>query len=216
MTRFETAQTTQTYRKQCEDRAHVIASDERTVIVVADGAGGSGGGATAAETVVSQVKAAYSGIENPGQWANLLKQIDFRIGEGESTAVVVDIGAESICGASVGDSQAWIVAGGQIVDLTSNQNRKPLLGSGSASPVEFTHRSLEGILVVATDGFCNYVKRDALTRLIAQSDFFEIPRRCVELVRLPSSELWDDIAIVVCRVRPAQRPRKRYDIGSAL
>src|SRR5262245_23460228 len=107
MTRFETAQVTQTYRKQCEDRAHVIAGDERTVIVVADGAGGSGGGATAAETVICEVQAAYSGIENPDQWATLLKQIDYRIGEGESTAVVVDIRAESICGASVGDSQAW-------------------------------------------------------------------------------------------------------------
>jgi len=212
MTQFETVQVAQAYRKQCEDRAHVIASDERTVIVVADGAGGIGGGAGAADVVVRETKAAYSRIEDSQQWASQLQQIDFHIGDGESTAVVVDLRADSICGASVGDSQAWIIAGAQITDLTTSQNRKPLLGSGSANPIGFSHRALDGVLIVATDGFCNYVKRDALTRLVAQSDFFEIPRRCVDLVRLPSGDFWDDIAIVACRVRPPQRQRKRYDI----
>ena len=56
---------------------------------------------------------------------------------GESTVVVVDVRADSICGASVGDSQAWIVNGADITDLTARQHRKPLLGSGEAEPVGF-------------------------------------------------------------------------------
>ena len=60
MARFETAHLTESYRKNrvdCEDRVAVIHFDERTIIVVADGAGGVGYGAAAAETVIREVTA---------------------------------------------------------------------------------------------------------------------------------------------------------------
>jgi hypothetical protein len=115
-------------------------------------------------------------------------------------------------GASVGDSQAWIVVGEQIIELTLNQHRKPLLGSQCAAPVCFSNPPLSGTLIVATDGFFNYVKREKLTSALAQCDFFSIPRMCVEMVRLPSGDLWDDIGIVACRVRPQHRTRRSYSI----
>ena len=210
MQRFETVQLAAAYQNHCEDRVLVVQSDQRTMIVVADGAGGIGNGDLAAETVIREVSASYQAITSADQWEAKLREIDCRIGAGESTAVVVDLRPDAILGASLGDSRAWIIRDGDVVDLTANQIRKPLLGSGEARPVAFSSGALAGTLIVATDGFCNYVKRDQLTRL--QTDFLELPRRCVELVRLPSGELWDDIGIVACRALPPRRTRKRYSI----
>lgn len=212
MARFETAHLTESYRKDCEDRVAVIQSDERTIIVVADGAGGVGNGGAAAETVIREITADHRGITTAEEWETELRQIDCRIGIGESTAVVADLRADSIVGASVGDSRAWIIREGKLTDLTVNQIRKPLLGSGDARPTRFSHGPLNGTLIVATDGFCNYVKREQLTGMISRTDVLEIPRRCVELVRLPSGDLWDDIGIVACRVPRPRRSRKRYTI----
>ena len=212
MSRFETAQVTHGYREHCEDRVAVIDEDERTIVVVADGAGGVGNGDAAAETVIREVTTKHRKISTAEQWEAELRQIDFRLGVGESTAVVVDLRVDSIVGASVGDSRAWIIRDGELIDLTVYQNRKPLLGSGDARPKQFSHGSLIGTLIVATDGFCSYVKRDELTRMVAQADLFEIPRRCIELVRLPSGDLWDDIGIVACRVMRQRRSRTRYTI----
>lgn len=212
MPRIETVFATEKYRERCEDRLAVFVADDRTVIVVADGAGGTGSGDLAAETVVREVKSEYSRVHSAEQWSLALKEIDCRIGAGESTAVVVDIRPDGICGSSVGDSQAWIISDETIIDLTQDQNRKPLLGSGSASPVSFTHSSLNGLLLVATDGFFNYAKRDTITPTLSQTDFFAIPRVCIEMVRLPSGDLWDDVGIVAARIPPTQRTRQRYSI----
>lgn len=212
MPRFETSQLTQAYRNHCEDRVAVIHDDDRTIIVVADGAGGVGYGELAAEIVVREVNDGHKEITTAEQWEAKLREIDCRIGLGESTAVIVDLRGDAILGASVGDSRAWIIHEGELIDLTAHQIRKPLLGSGNARPTPFSSGPLMGTLIVATDGFCNYVKRDRLTSLVAQADFIEIPRRCVDLVRLPSGDLWDDIGIVACRVQPPHRTRQRYEI----
>ncbi len=212
MARFETAQLTEAYRTPCEDRIAVIHHDDRTVIVVADGAGGVGSGDLAAETVVREIANEHPGISTAKDWERGLRQLDGRIGTGESTAVVVDLRPDSIIGASVGDSGAWVVYDDQLVDLTANQNRKPLLGSGAARPTPFSHGPLRGTLIVATDGFWNYVRRDALTCMFAETDLSEIPRRCVELVRLPSGDLWDDVAVVACRPRRPRRAQERYTL----
>jgi hypothetical protein len=56
----------------------------------------------------------------------------------ETTAVVAVIEHYRICGASVGDSVAWLISpAGELTDLTAHQRRKPLLGSGEALPVVF-------------------------------------------------------------------------------
>jgi len=68
------------------------------------------------------------------------------------------------------------------------------------------------LLIVATDGFCNYVQRERLHRDILWLDFAVLARQLVEMVRLPSGELWDDVGIVACRPRRPARSRKRYEI----
>jgi serine/threonine protein phosphatase PrpC len=211
MTSFETAHLVEPYRERCEDRIDVITDGERTLIVVADGAGGAGDGHIAAETVIRETHANYPAIGSSTDWSQFLSQLDFRIPAGETTAVIVDVYPDRILGASVGDSCAWVIDGPDIIDLTRTQIRKPLLGSHAAKPAPFWHGSLDGVLLVGTDGFFDYAKRDQITPLIGRTEFFAVPRACIDMVRLPSGNLWDDTAIVACRVRRA-RSRKRFTI----
>jgi PPM family protein phosphatase len=212
MSRVETVTAAESYRERSEDRIAVFDSEDRTVIVVADGAGGVGSGDIAADTVIREIQSEYQQVHSADHWNAMLRQMDCRIGVGESTAVVVDIRPYGIVGASVGDSQAWIIADGKITDLTQFQNRKPLLGSGFAEPVSFMHSSLDGVLIVATDGFFNYAKSDGITAMISRSDFYTIAKSCIEMVRLPSGDLWDDITLVAARIKPRLRTRIRYSI----
>lgn len=115
-------------------------------------------------------------------------------------------------GASVGDSVAWLVHEGAIIDLTGRQIRKPRLGTQAAVPIGFTHGPLEGVLLVAADGLANYVRRESLPRQIATAEFLAIPRQLVEAVRLPSGDLWDDVGLVVCRRRPMRAGKRTYAI----
>lgn len=207
---YETVALTQAYRERCEDRVAVFTHQERTVVVVADGAGGTGAGDVAAQTVIREIESEYLKIHSATEWVSFLRQIDCRIGDGETTAVVVDIRTIGIAGASVGDSRALIIAEGTTLDLTANQNRKPLLGTGDAEPVGFVCSQLSGILLVGTDGFFNYAKQNAILAAVAKSDFQTLPRRCIEMVRLASGDFWDDIGVVAVRQKPRLSTRQRF------
>jgi PPM family protein phosphatase len=202
---FVTASTTEPYQSVCQDRVAVFAQADRTVIVVADGAGGTGSGEQASKAVVEEVQRAVPTADSSEAWCTVLRQIDHRIGAGESTALVVDLRIDRLCGASVGDSQAWVVKDADITNLTASQRRKPLLGSGEAAPIGFTYGRLDALLIVATDGFCNYVNRVEMVKLLPYEDFVTLPRSLVELVRLRSGALNDDVSIVVCRCRRPAR-----------
>lgn len=208
---FETKTIAVPYRGRCEDRVTVIERDDGVVIAVADGAGGIGAGDQAAEAVIREITAVASLAHDENAWCGILRQIDCRVGVGESTCVVVACSEHGLVGATVGDSQAWLIRNGELRDLSANRVRKPLLGSGAAVPIGFSHSSTEGLLLVATDGFCNYVKRDQLMKDIPWIDFQVLPRKLVEMVRLPSGELWDDIGIVVCRLRHNTGKRTSYN-----
>lgn len=199
MSPFETATATQAYRDRCEDSVAVFPSAARLVVVVADGAGGTGAGDRAATAALAEVERAIPTVHSASEWTALLRQIDCRIVDGETTLVVVDVRPFGIAGASVGDSQAVIVADNGLENLTAHQHRKPLLGSGSAEPVGFMSSPLIGTLLVATDGFFNYAKPAAIEKLVATSEFMTLPRRGIELVRLPSGDFWDDVGIAVVR-----------------
>jgi len=203
---------TAAYRRRCEDRVAVIDFPDGVVIAVADGAGGIGSGDQAAEAVIREVTAVASLDHDESAWCDILRQIDLRVGLGESTGAVVAVAARGMVGACVGDSLAWFLDGDELLDLTRNRIRKPLLGSGEANPVGFTHPTTQGLLLVATDGFCNYVRRERLLKEILWLDFALLVRELVEMVRLPSGGLWDDVGIVACRPRPVVCDRKRYDL----
>ena len=212
MSPIETTSVTVAYRQRCEDRVRVVDLDGGAVIVVADGAGGTGAGGEAADTVIREVSAAASLERDADSWCEVLRQTDCRVGAGESTGVVVARSVRGIVGAGVGDTRAWLLEGDGLIDLTNGQARKPLLGSGDARPVGFWHPPSPGLLLVATDGFCNYVRRDTLLREILWIDFAVPARKLVDMVRLPSGELWDDIGLVACRPRTPARNRRRCDL----
>lgn len=181
-----------------QDRAVVVHSETSIIIALADGAGGTGNGAAAADLVVNSV------MQNPAACADaasLLYALDAneRLDGGQTTAVVLVIEGTRAMGASVGDSGAWVIDRESIVDLTQGQRRKPLLGDG-CSPVAFSGTALPGsTLVVASDGLFRYAKPRDIVRIVSQADIETAARQLIELVRLPSGGLQDDVSVVLCR-----------------
>lgn len=176
-----------------QDRAAVFARGDQLLVVLADGAGGSGNGANAAETIIAAVRDAEH-----EDWSSLLLELEERLG-GESTAVIVTYRGDRVTGVSVGDSGAWWIDAAGIIDLTEKQIRKPLVGAG-CSPFAFRVRGLErGTLLVASDGLFNYAKPDDIARVAAGADLNAAARGLIDLVRLPTGGLQDDVSIVLCR-----------------
>jgi hypothetical protein len=181
----------------------VVETPEGVLLVIADGAGGTGSGALAAKFIVDAVQRAAArslAVLTPHR---LLSELDSELvtegNGGQTTAVVCAVVGSDVFGASVGDSGALLDAG-RVDDLTRHQVRKPLLGTGSAQPVPFAGK-LSGTLVVATDGLLKYARPDRLRQVAAGPDLAAIPALLVDVVRLRSGALQDDVAVVVCRGR---------------
>ncbi len=190
-------------RRDSEDRAEVFQQGDRLVVVVADGAGGMRGGAAASAALVDTVRAV---VDNPGLevrdaelWAGLLKEVDAKLAArkaGETSGVIVVVAPDGVTGASVGDSEAWIVGSTSTDDLTRGQARARL-GSGRAVPVGFLRRALEGVLLVATDGLLKYASPARIAATMRDGDVAKAAARLVALAQLPSGGFHDDLALVV-------------------
>lgn len=179
------------------DRAGAVRTATGYLLVLADGAGGTTGGAEAASRVVARALA-----ERPrtaSACVALLASLDDRLGGGETTAVVLAVVDGVVLGASVGDSGAWMPRGKELVDLTENQRRKPLLGSGRATVVAIDPVPLAGRLLVASDGLSSYVQSAQILEILALP-FADIPSALTSAARLPSGALQDDLSIVVAEV----------------
>ena len=186
-----------------EDRATVDQAGERMIIVVADGAGGTGRGGEAAQMVCDLALASFRrGAMSADAWSARLSAIDaelFRSGEGgQSTAVVLEVDDDMVRGASVGDSAAWAIDSLGFVDLTDNQNRKPLLGTGEATPVAIGPTPVPERLLVATDGLMKYCPHADIDRIALGGTLEEAIDALVSRVRLRSGGFQDDLAIVLC------------------
>lgn len=181
-----------------QDRAHAFERDDGLWIVLADGAGGTGNGATAAQALVDVVGTAAPDTD----WCTLLADLDLdapRLGGGQSTAVILAITNAGITGASVGDSEAWLLTGPDIRELTAGQLRKPLVGDGCI-PFRIDAPILAGsTLLVASDGLFRYARRTDIARIVAGHDLRTAAHALIDLVRLPTGALQDDISIVLCR-----------------
>ena len=162
-----------------EDRLALRVDDNSLIVVVADGAGGRGAGAAAAQTVCDAVLALPPG---PESWENVFFAVDRLLlrstAGGLAAAVVVEIVNSVIRGASVGDACAWLVESFQITDLTVNQRRKPLLGSGDADPIAFGPMPFRGRLLVASDGLVTYARRSSSSAAPSSDRWSRAPRRC--------------------------------------
>jgi serine/threonine protein phosphatase PrpC len=105
-----------------------------------------------------------------------------------------------ICGASVGDSEAWLILAQGCHALTARQRRKPMLGTGAAVPVSFCMPWAEGTLLLGSDGLFKYALADTIGEVARGGTPGAACDALVDLVRLPSGKLQDDIAVVVCRL----------------
>jgi len=191
-------------RQKSEDAAEVFERGETLIVVLADGAGGIRGGATASGALVAAVRTAVDdpsfAVEDVQYWADLFRVTDAALAKnrvGETTGVVVVVGVRHLIGVSTGDSEAWVVTATEVHDLTRGQHTKQRLGSGRVEPLVFKHAALSGALVVATDGLFKYAATDVIARMVRASAIQIAAEQLVELVRLPSGKLQDDVALVL-------------------
>jgi serine/threonine protein phosphatase PrpC len=203
---FKTDIATATAGVKNQDRTAVIKHPHGLLLVIADGAGGLAGGSEAAELVIQIIReSALSKAEfaNPLVWSNILTEADNQLYEdslaGETTAVVVALCDGSICGASVGDSGAFLLQEKTDIELTVLQQRKPPLGSGAALPIPYGSIPFVGTLLVATDGLIKYAQKEKICQIVLENDFEEGAKLLTECVRYPSGNLPDDVTVIVCQ-----------------
>jgi hypothetical protein len=186
-----------------EDRVTVEHAYGRTLIVVADGAGGTGNGAAAAELACSMVAGAFRrGAMSADSWTAELAAIDRTLltaaHGGQTTIVAVEIEGGEVRGASVGDSGCRAIDSLGFVDLTSSQNRKPLVGTGAATPTAIGPTTLPARLLVATDGLLKYCPRAEIERIALTGTLEGAVEGLISKVRLRSGTFQDDVAIALC------------------
>jgi PPM family protein phosphatase len=144
-------------------------------------------------------------LDDPRAWCRILEESDAALADdpaaGETTAVVAVVTRRGIAGASVGDSGAWIVTETGHEDLTENQHRKPGLGTGMVIAVPFAARRWTGTLLLASDGLLKYTSDEAICQVARGADLQSAASGLVDLVRLRSGGLPDDVAVLLCRPR---------------
>jgi PPM family protein phosphatase len=183
-----------------EDRVAIDELADRTIIIVADGAGGTGSGARAAELLCAHTVDSLRGGGDPSRALVEGDRLLHRTANGgEAAAVAIVIAGNQIIGASVGDSEAWLITDEGVVDLTEQQRRKPLLGSGRAEPVAFGPVGLHGRLLVGTDGLFKYASLAEIVARAREDDLERAVERLVDVVRSRSGCLLDDVAITLCQ-----------------
>lgn len=200
------------YRRVCQDAAGIFERPQGIVLVVADGAGGIEDGEVASRSVIDTVRQACREPTAHVDWRQVLRQADHAVASGQSTACIVELTAAGLRGASVGDSGVGFLSGDDLVFPSDGQQRKPLLGTGEAVPTSFTAVWDGSPVIVASDGFWNYVRRD---RLLAELRFIDFPvmaTTLAEMVRLPSGGLADDVAVACARQRLVRPARQRIDL----
>jgi serine/threonine protein phosphatase PrpC len=137
--------------------------------------------------------------------ADLLRDMDQVIAKdtvaGETTCALAVLTPEEIFGASVGDSGIWLIpTNGIHTDLTSRQQRKPLLGSGCAYPVSFRHRTQSGFLLLASDGLLKYTSAENIIETCRQPASDIAAQQLIELVRYSSGALPDDVTLILTKL----------------
>lgn len=188
-----------------QDRVGVFSTDAGVAIALADGAGNSSDSGMAAETVVEIVRAQLQTIclvNNKWDLCNLLCKADesiLRSSLGETTAVICGLCGSRLIGASIGDSEAWLIEPDCRREITSAQHRKPLLGSGSAVPTPFESREWGGTLLVATDGLLKYAHPDQISEAARLLDLNQAADALLAAVRLRSGQYNDDVCFALCR-----------------
>jgi hypothetical protein len=184
-----------------QDRAVCVRAVDGVVLAVADGSGGMRGGAQAADRGIQCViDYARNPTGDAEEWARLIATIDAAASSesGQCALVIAAVMEDAIVGASAGDCGAWLIHDG-IDDLTEQQVRKPLVGSGSAVPIPFRRSLGSGTLMLASDGLLKYGRRMDIANQCLHDDLDAVALGLTELPRLRSGDVPDDVAVVLCR-----------------
>lgn len=188
------------------DRVRVLEYSESALIVLCDGTGGVAGGADAADLVSNFL--ARPGFQPPGSstaafLAEMLTTIDcspfMPASAGLTTAVVAWIAHGKVTGASVGDSEAWLVRRNDYVELTEMQYRGPLIGSRRCYPVAFGPIELDGTLIIGSDGLFKHCDRANLLRLARSADYEVLPELLLGAAKPSTGKLRDNFSVAVYR-----------------
>jgi PPM family protein phosphatase len=189
-----------------EDRLVVINENGRTLFVIADGAGGSGGGGDAADMACRMCSELFrASTSSDVDWTSALADMDLSVlrscDGGETTLVVIEYANELLRGASVGDSCAWLVHESDTIDLTKDQKRKPLLGSGEAIPVRIRPVRPLSRLLMGSDGLFKYCPHTELDKMAKMNDPEAALDAMLRTIQLTSGQYQDDVAIILCDFR---------------
>jgi len=203
---YEHVQAVASSRLKPQDAVGVFARGEILVVVVADGGGGMRGGEAASRGLVTVVGAAVNDLgfelEHMQPWVDLFKATDAALsanGAGETTGVVVVLGPRGVFGVSAGDSEAGVVTATAFDDLTVGQQTRQRLGSNRVTPASFERAALAGVLVIASDGLFKYAATDVIARIVRNNAIGAAAEHLVDLVRLRSGKVADDVAVVLVR-----------------
>lgn len=201
---------------QSQDSVGIYERDDVLVVVVADGGGGMRRGDVASRSVVAVVESAVAdaqfAVEDVGHWVDLFLATDACLAAnhaGETTGAVVVLGRHGFLGFSIGDSEAWVVSAAGIDNLTIGQHTRKRLGSGQGTLVIFQRPQLTGLLLVATDGLFKYAAAPVIAGIARTGTVAQAAEGLLELVRLGSGKMADDVTVVLVRpddlqVRPSQ------------
>lgn len=141
-------------------------------------------------------------VEHPQAWIDLFHTRDKALaanGTEQTTGLVVVLGPRGLMGISAGDSQAWLVTSSRVDDLTIGQHTRDRLGSGHAIAAPFQRASLDGVLVMGTDGLFKYAAPDVIARIVRRNPIGPAAESLVELVRLRSGRVAEDVSVVLVR-----------------
>lgn len=187
-----------------QDRVGYVPTSFGLCLLLADGAGGTSGGAQAAELFISRMSEVARVCRDVRELIAAFRSLDTELEvhpeAGETTGIVVVVSDSELTGASVGDSEAWFLAEQSVVKLTLEQERKPLLGSGRSAPTVFAVPRTLGLLLLASDGLFKYTSEQKILSTVRQGASEATLKQCVDLVRLRSGNLQDDLAIALLDV----------------
>lgn len=188
-----------------QDNGVILNNGPHTIICVCDGAGGTSGGREAAVLAVEFVQQNIKLIANSESCVELLRRMDKTVSldkvAGETTCVILVIAPDTIFGASVGDSSAWMFpSNGRPIHLTQYQQKRPFIGSGEARPASFNHAKDLGKVLVATDGLLKFTSPEKIIAVCRENPTDDAGAKLIELVRYQSGKLPDDVTVALADI----------------
>jgi serine/threonine protein phosphatase PrpC len=206
VTRYSHASALAWSSARSQDATQVFERDDVLVAVLADGGGSLRGGEAASRTLLAIVESAVNDrsfvLHDTRRWVELFHETDRALaahGPKQTTGIVVVLGPRGLVGVSTGDSEAWLVTPTSSDNLTVGQQTKQRLGGNQVSAATFERPALTGTLLVASDGLFKYASAGVIANVVRASPIENAAKQLVELVRLRSGKVADDVSVLLVR-----------------